>query len=58
MRGRKPKLDPDCDALTAMAKTPADRLTFEGRHRHIKEVKGIGRRHGIKIRATAKKHQS
>jgi hypothetical protein len=34
-----------------MIETPADHLTFEGRHQHIREVKEIGRRRGLELRA-------
>jgi hypothetical protein len=51
MRGREPKLTTDCDALTAMRETPADHLTVEGRYQHLREVKEIGWRRGLELRA-------
>ena len=72
MRGRKPELTPDCDALTATTRppielrrtryvegvTPADRIVSNNRTFDIKEVKAIGRRRGLEIRSTAKESGS
>jgi hypothetical protein len=68
VRGRNPELTPDCDALTATTKPPielrrtryVEGVTPAGRIIHgvlvfnVKEIKQIGRRRGLEIRATVK----
>jgi hypothetical protein len=68
VRGRNPELTPDCDALTATTKppielrrtryvegvTPTDRIIHGVLVFNVKEIKQIGRRRGLEIRATVK----